>query len=251
MLTRSEPSPAAVNAPYVLPTRTPPAARPADLVVVAPDPHAGSAFRRGSEVAKALGERFLGAAENQRVFAAELRQRLEAVDAAIPEATRAQLKGLLRAAIDVLGWCDAAQDDLLDQSRRAAAGAEPIDVAALCADVASADADPTRPVHVLAGAAPTWWGHAAPLAAAVRAALQLVSERAPGRGARSIDVSETSAAVLVEFAAAGEAEDVDPAAVARFRRAAAAVGAAVLPTALGAAAPGLVLSLPKPQVAEA
>jgi hypothetical protein len=89
-----------------------------------------------------------------------------------------------------------------------------------------------------------WWGAAEGLATALRGALRLASERALGQGARSIEVCETAQAVFVEFRANGDAGPVAPESVESFRRAVAALGAAVLPTALGVGAPGLVVALP-------
>ncbi|MFN9704182.1 MAG: hypothetical protein ACK595_05090 [Planctomycetota bacterium] len=237
----------ATDPTYVLPTRPP---TPPRLVEIAPpSPDAAADFarvcRRGGAVAKALGARFVAAAENLRVFTAELRSRLGELDGAIAEATRAQIKGALRGAFDVLDWCDVAHDDLLAQSRRAAGGEEPIDVLVLCEEVAGPEARAERPVHVHGVAGAIWWGEAEALATAVRGALRLASERALGSGARSIEVRETAQAVFVEVCANGDCGPVAAESVVAFRRAAAAIGARVLPTGLGAAAPGLVLALPK------
>jgi len=246
MQTRN-PQTLAADPTYVLPTRPP---TPPRLVEVAPplsDVAAdfGRACRRGGEVAKALGTRFVAASENLRVFTTELRSRLEELDGAVAEATRAQIKGALRGAFDVLDWCDVAQGDLLAQSQRAAAGAEPIHVLAMCEELAAQEHRADRPVHVAGVAGAVWWGAAEGLATALRGALRLASERALGQGARSIEVRETAQAVFVEFRANGDAGPVAPESVDAFRRAVAAVGAAVLPTALGIGAPGLVVALPK------
>jgi hypothetical protein len=116
---------------------------------------------------------------------------------------------------------------------------------ALCEDIADQEARPERPAHVAGVAGAIWWGEAETLATAVRGALRLASERALGSGARSIEVRETAQAVFVEVCASGDCGPVAAESVVAFRRAAGAIGARVLPTGLGAAAPGLVLALPK------
>lgn len=248
MQTRN-PAALAADPTYVLPTRPP---TPPRLVEIQAPPSPSDvaaeftrACRRGGAVAKALGARFTAATENLRVFTTELRSRLEALDGVVAEATRAQIKGALRGAFDVLDWCDVAQGDLLAQTQRAAAGAEPIDVLALCADLGEQEQRPDRPVHVHGVAGAVWWGEAEALVGAVRAGLRLASERAVGQGARGIEVRETAQAVLVEILANGDAGPVAPESVAAFRRAVAAIGASVLPTALGVGVPGLVIELRK------
>lgn len=251
---RPDVAPAIETPNYVLPSKAPlPAARHAgEFVVVSPQRDLDAAFRRGGDVAKALGERFLAAAENHRVFLDELRQRLLALDAAVADATRAQIKGALHGVLDVLGWCDAAESDVVANARLAAVGAEPIDVAALCGDIAQQAATPDRPIYVRGGTSAAWWGPAAGLADAVRQALALVAERTQSSGARSLEVRETPAGVQIECLAAGEPGDgVEPASIARFRRAVGAIGASVQPTAQGAGAAGFVLVLPMRQGADA
>lgn len=252
MLTRPDVVPAATAIPanYVLPAKPPLVApRPAgELVVVSPQRDLDAAFRRGGEVAKAVGERFLAAAENHRVFLDELRGRLQALDGAIAEATRAQIKGALQGVLDVLGWCDAAEGDVMANARLAATGAEPIDVAALCEEIAQQNATPDRPIYVRGTTSAAWWGSAAALAETVRHALALVAERTQSAGARSLEVRETPAGVQIECAAAGEPGDgVETATVTRFRRAIAAIGAAVSPAPQGIGSAALVIALPKRQ----
>jgi len=250
MITRPDVAPATASANYVLPAKAPMQAprTTGELVVVSPQRDLDSAFRRGGDVAKALGERFLAAAENHRVFLDELRSRLQALDAGIADATRAQIKGALQGVLDVFGWCDAAEADVSANARLAASGAEPIDVAALCDDVAQQHATPDRPIYVRGGTSAAWWGPAAALAEAVRQALAIVAERTQGAGARSLEVRETSDGVQIECAAAGEPGDgVETASVVRFRRAVGAIGAAVLPAAQGIGSAALVIALPKRQ----
>ncbi|MBM3973276.1 MAG: hypothetical protein FJ301_04160 [Planctomycetes bacterium] len=235
---------------YVLPAKAPLAAPrlAGDRAVVSPQRDLNAAFRRGSDVAKALGERFLAAAENHRVFLDELRQRIQALDGAIAEATRAQIKGALHGVLDILGWCDAAEGDVLANARLAATGAEPIDVAALCEEVAQQHTTSDRPIYVHGSTSVAWWGSAAALAETVRQALALVAERTQSAGARSLEVRETPAGVQIECAAAGApGYGVESASVDRFRRAVGATGGAVLPGAQGAGSAALVIALPKRQ----
>lgn len=251
MITRPDIAPS-VATDYVLPTKPPALApRPAgDLVVVSPQRDLDAAFRRGGDVAKALGERFLAAAANHRVFVDELRARLEELDGAVAESTRAQIKGAIHGVLDVLGWCEASERDVVAEARLAADGAEPIDVMALCEEVVAQQATPDRPVYVRGGASAPWWGVARDLAEAIRLALTLVAERTQSAGARSVEVRESRLGVLIECTAAGEPGDgVEPATVARFRRAVGAIGAVVQPPANGAGASGMVLVLPRRQVA--
>jgi hypothetical protein len=251
MLTRESTANAVPAPDYVLPAAAPIAAprqagHAGEFVVVSPQRDLDAAFRRGGEVAKALGQRFLAAAENHRVFAEELRARLSALDAGIADASRAQIKGALHAVLDVLGWCEAAEGDVMAEARMAAAGAEPIDVAALCDEVAQQAATPDRPIYVRGGTTAAWWGDAARLAEAVRQGLAIVAERTQSTSARSLEVREDAGGIRIECVAAGEPGDgVEAATVARFRRAVAAIQATVEPTRQGVGAAGFVLVLPK------
>lgn len=254
MLTRESTANAVPASDYVLPAAAPLAAprqagHAGEFVVVSPQRDLDAAFRRGGDVAKALGQRFLSAAENHRVFAEELRARLTALDAGIAEASRAQIKGALAAVLDVLGWCEAAEGDVLAEARLAAAGAEPIDVAALCEEIAQQASTPDRPIYVRGGTSAAWWGEATSLAEAIRQGLALVAERTQTAAARSIEVREDATSIRIECVAAGEPGDgVEPSTVTRFRRAVAAVHATVEPTRQGVGAAGFVLVLPKRQI---
>ena len=230
------------TAEYVLPA--PPRAA-GEVVVVAPRVDLGRAWRRGGEVARAIGDRFLTLAESHGLFTAELRTRLLALDSTIPDATRAQLKGALRDALSVLDWADAAHADMLRESRLAAGGAEPIDIADLCQEVAAQVQTADQPVFVRGQANSSWWGPAAGLAAVIEQALAVVSERTLGVGPRAIDIDETSAGVRIWVHGVGEPGDaIEATTVARFRRSVEALGALVVPDALGAASAGFVVELP-------
>ncbi len=232
------------SAEYVLPQ--PPRAA-GEVVVVAPRGDLAAALRRGSDTARALGERLLPNAESQALLAVELRERLAALDAMIAEASRAQLKGALGDVLAVLEWNDAAHADLLHQLRLASAGAQPIELVDLCEDVAAAQQTPDQPVFVRGQAARPYWGSAPLLADAITAALALVAERTLGQGARSIEIGGADGVLRLGIASAGEPGDgVDPASVARFRHAVERVGAAVKADALGPGSAGLVLELPYP-----
>jgi hypothetical protein len=230
------------SAEYVLP----PPPRPAgEVVVVAPRSELTAALRRGADAARALGERFGMLAESQAQFVAEVRQRLEALDAAVAEASRAQVKGVLRETFAVLDWCDAVHGELAREAAVAAGGALPIDVAELCADVALAAQTPGQPVYVQGRLPGPFWIRASQLAELVAAALELVAERTLGRGGRSVAIAAADGALRLTIRAVGEPADaVDPRSVARFRRAAQELRAVVRPDALGAGGTGLVVELP-------
>jgi hypothetical protein len=226
---------------YVLPTRPRPAG---EVVVVADHRDVGASLRRGSEVARQLGERFLAMAESHELLAAELRARLESLDGAITEASRAQLKGAVRDVLAVLEWSDAVNADLVREGRLAAEGKEAIDVTDLCTAVASEHQTPEQPIHI-GGQCLPWWGSAPLLAEALGLAIDLVGERSQGVGARSVEVANEVGQVLITIRASGEPADrVDPATIERFRRAAAELGASVSPDATGLGGTGIVLQLP-------
>lgn len=238
--------PLAVHAPetaeYVLPS---PPRNVGDVVVVAPRRDAGRAWRRGAQVAQALGERFLLLAESQQIFAEELRGRLVELDQSIAEATKAQLKGAVRDLLAVLAWSDTVVTDLAGTSRLAAGGAEPIDVLDLCQEVADDLQAEGPPIHVTGADRVVWWGQAAGLAEAVRFALVLVAERTAAAGARLVEVVPAEGAIEVHIKAAGEPVDqVDAGTATRFRQAVEQLGARVRPGALGPGGAALVLELP-------
>ena len=216
----------------------------AEIVVVPPTRLPFSELRRGGEVARALGDRFLAHAECLQQFLAEVRTRLSSLDNTLTERSRAQLKGALRDVLGVLDWCDAIQSDLQQDCSRAAGGAEPIDVVELCRSVAAADgsADPVQ----VSGQLPTaWWGEARVLAKALELGLALVAERTGGSGCRFVEVSAGETNPKIRIACSGDPRgEVDPDAVRRFRQAVEQVGARVLPDAIGPGGSGLVVELP-------
>jgi hypothetical protein len=226
---------------YVLPV---PAPKAGEVVVVGSHRDAGVSLRRGSEVARTLGDRLLTLAESQQMFSDELRQRLLALDAAIAEDSRAQLKGAVREVLGVLDWCDQVQKDLAHDCRLAAKGAEPVDVAEIAALAAVERQSTDQPV-VVTGTASSWWGSAPGLLELLQHALDLVAERTQGVGARFVEVEQQEAGIQVRVHGFGEpAEQVDALVIERFRRAAQEIGAIVRPDALGPGGAGMVLVLP-------
>lgn len=230
------------TAEYVLPV--PP--RPAGEVVVVGSPHDPAiALRRGGEVARTLGDHFLALAECQQLFCSELRERLQQLDTAIAEATRAQLKGAVRDVLHVLDWVDSVQADFAVSSRRAAAGAEPVDVADVCAAIAAQSRALQRQVDVAGALVRPWWGEAAALHEVVRAGVALVVERTGGVGAIRILVEEGEQGPQVCVASSAEPVDgVDAASVVRFRTAVERIGGRVRPDAMGPGGAGMVIELP-------
>ena len=225
---------------YVLPG---PRRTTSDVIVV--QPSSAARFEGRGRVARSLGDRLLMLAECQRQFLDELRSRLEAIDGAIADDSRARLKGSLREAIGVLDWCDAVQDDLVQDGQRAADGLEPIDLEELSAAVAAESTGHDGSVQVTGHAGHSWWGDSKVLAEAIRAGLDLVSERTGGLGLRRIELGTTDLSPWIRIAGSGEPGDgVDARSLERFRRCAAWLGARVTPDALGPGGAGLVLHLP-------
>jgi hypothetical protein len=225
---------------YVLPgpKRTTP-----DVIVV--QPSSAARFEHGGRVARSLGDRFLMLAECQQEFLNELRSRLEAIDEAMAEDSRARLKGSLREAIGVLAWCDAVQADLVQDGQRAAGGFEPIDLEELSAAVAAEGTGNDGSVLVTGHAGNPWWGDSKVLAETIRAGLDLVSERTGGMGLRHIELGTTDLSPWIRIAGAGEPGDgVEVRSLERFRRCVTLLGARVTPDALGPGGAGLVLHLP-------
>jgi hypothetical protein len=244
MATNQTLGPSPSTAEYVLPQPPRPAG---EVVVVARRRDLQPALRRGSEVARALGERLLPTVESQQLFAGEVRERLGALDAMVPEASRAQLKGAIADVLAVLEWADAAQHELLRDTQLAASGAHPFDVAEACNDVANALQSPEQPVAVLGDAVRPYWGVGMHFAELIASALALVAERTLANGARSIEIESADGLLRLRVRTAGEPTDtVDPETIARFVRAAQQVHAAVKPDELGPGSTGLVLELAHP-----
>jgi hypothetical protein len=227
-------------AEYVLPS---PPRSAGEVVVIAP-PHDRAAWRRGGEVARAFGERFLALGETQQLFAAELRERLQTLDAAIADASRAQLKGAVHDVLAVLDWCDAAQADLVRECRLAAAGKELLDVTELCEVVAAERLAAGQQVSVVGRLPLPWWGEALALADLVAAAITVVVERAAG-AAVVIEIAATPAGAELHIASRGEPGDgVDAETIRRFRAAVERIGASVRPDQQGPGGCGMRVLLP-------
>ena len=230
-------------ADYVLPVPTRPVG---EVVVVANDRDPASSLRRGGEVARALGDHFLALAECQQLFCAELRESLLRFDAAIAEATRAQLKGSVRDALHVLDWVDSVQADLVGMSRKAAGGAEPIDLVDLCSLVAMQGGTLQRHIDVAGVANGPWWGDLAALHETLRLAVALVAERSAGSAAIRIRIEDSGGQASLCVTSSGEPTDgVEALTVERFRASIDRIGARVRPDAMGTGGSGLVIDLPR------
>lgn len=215
-----------------------------EVVVVSTRPQPLVGMRRSGEVARAIGDRVLALAECQQQFFAELRGRLVTLDDAIAEDSRAQLKGAVRDVMQVLEWCEAIQSDLRADGQLAAAGAEPLDLADLCHEVAAHFA-PHEAVVVSGQCPGTWWGNARALAEVLHQALLLVAERTGGVGTRLLEVGGQPDHPTIRVVSYGEPVDgIDSAVVRNFRQVAAMLGAKVVPDALGPGGSGLLLLLP-------
>lgn len=239
MTTKSSTSTAPSASSYVLPAPK----RPTPDVIVVPS-RMGAALERSGQVARVIGERFLALAECQQQFLGELRNRLEVLDGAIADDSRAQMKGALREVTAVLDWCDSVQADLQEESRRAAAGREPLDLGAECADLVAGFAG-GNDIDVVSTAATRWWGDAKALHEAVCHGLTLVSERTAGQGRRRIEIGTAEDSAWIRIASSGEPGDsLDVDSVRRFRGAVTRLGARVVPDALGPGGAGFLLVLP-------
>lgn len=231
-------------ADYVLP------ARPrgnGEIVVVPPAAEGLTALRRGGDVARAIGTRVTALVEGQRLFLEEVRERLVALDGAIADSSRAQLKGAVREIGSVLDWCDAVQSDLLQEGQAAARGDEPIDVAALAEEFVVPTLGLDRPVLVRGHGQGSYRGEAVLVADVVRRGLELLAERAQGAGAISLEVVHAGDVLRLRFEAVGEPADaLDPATIRRFRNAVDTLAGHVLPGELGVGANTCVVELPIP-----
>ncbi|MFN3244415.1 MAG: hypothetical protein ACE37K_23115 [Planctomycetota bacterium] len=226
---------------YVLPS--PPRGHRDQLVtdhVAVPPGQASTA-----EVARALGARFHVQAESLDLFLGELRERLERLDVAIAEDSRAQLKGAVREIGNVVEWCEAVQGELLAESERAQGGEEPIDLAGLCEQIAASRQEMTNPISVVAASSASCWGERGRIAHVLHKALDLVWARTSQRGLRCLEVEWQDAVPCVRVRSRGEpTDDLDPELVDAFRAAAQAARVAVVPDEFGPGGAGLVLRLP-------
>ncbi|MCK5943868.1 MAG: hypothetical protein KAI24_17925 [Planctomycetes bacterium] len=227
---------------YVLPA--PPRGHRDQLVTDTPQ-QPGAAMLATAEAARGIGARLQLQADSLDGFLGELRERLEQLDLAIAEDSRAQLKGAVREIGSVVDWCEAVQHELAAESARAQAGQEPIDLVALCEQVANARQEMTEPISVVGHAAATCWGERGRLAHMISLALQVVWARTGQRGLRCLEVQWQDSVPCVRVRSRGEPTgEIDAELVDRFREAARAAGAAVVPDEHGPGGAGLVLRLP-------
>ena len=227
------------NDSYVLPK--PPRGPRAQLVV---DQEA--ATPPTARAVRGVGARVRVQAESLDVLFQELRTRLEGLDAAIAEDSRAQLKGAVRDVGDVLGWCEEVQKVLAVEGARAERGEEPIDLSELCEEVAAVRQEPSSPISVITRQPAICWGERARIVHLVKKALDLVWARTEQQGLRRLEISWREDAACVRVSSQGEPVDgVDPELVDAFRAAAGGADVTVEPDALGPAGAGMLLVLPR------
>ncbi|MFT6081066.1 MAG: hypothetical protein ACJAQZ_003134 [Planctomycetota bacterium] len=229
---------------------------PADTSYVLPAPPRGydllvtdggkpSPLLSAGAIASALGQRFQSQAQSMDLLLIEVRGRLEQLDGAIAEDSRAQLKGAVRDVVRVVDWCDALRKELDAESSKAVEGLEPIDLVDLCEQQANALQGLTDPIAVLSSKQVVYWGDRNKLAFLMQKALKLVWARTGGQGLRCIEVSSEEGVPSIRVCSRGEpAREIDPDVVDAFREAVDYVGAAVVPDELGPGGAGLMLCLP-------
>lgn len=216
-----------------------------EVIVVGGQQARTAALLRGQAVARSLGQRFQVQADSLTQFLAEVRDRLESLDAAIAEDSRAQLKGAVREIGSVVDWCEAVRSEFAYECEQACAGHEPIQLGELCREIALDQHSSSSPITAVVDRDLMWWGSTAALANLVQNALVLVSERTRGNGARSIELQNDDGVPNIRVRSNGEpADTVDPNTVTKFRAATEHVGATVVPDELGAGGAGLVIRLP-------
>ena len=192
-------------------------------------------------VAQAIGARLQLRAESMQQLLEELRERLSRIASGVEGNSPAQLRGAVRGLAEVLSWCDAVQEDLAAEAGKARAGQTPLDLAALCEQIAgAAGADRSIRVDVIGPA--SIWGHRSRVRQLVDLALEVVWMRAGERGLRSISVRSEDDALVVRIRSAAEPRGgVAPQLIDDFRRAADSCGVQVAPDGLGRGVAGLVL----------
>ncbi|MFM1873655.1 MAG: hypothetical protein RL398_3077 [Planctomycetota bacterium] len=224
------------NASYVLP-QPPRGAQ----VVTGGMPMRSFVPQRHAEAAAMLGRRMAMFGECQQQFLAELRQRLSELDDSIPEASRAQLKGSLRAALDVLDWCDEVQSDQVREAEFAGRGWLPLDLGALCSGLANELPE----VLAMPSGRSSWWGDGRLLDELLRTGIALLQERMGGKGRVVLEAAESSIGPVVALHGSADAiDEVEPATVERFRGLADRLGARIVPGPLGPGSAALQLYLP-------
>lgn len=225
---------------YVLPA--PPRGR--SLITEGEETEATSAFQAVT-VARAIGERFQVTAQSLEMLLLEVRERVQVLDQAIAEDSRAQLKGAVREIAKVLDWCDAARTEIAIDSSKAVAGFEPIDVVALCNQLATAHEGLTDPIAVIARHDLTCWANRGQLMHVVQKALAVVWARTGGQGLRCLETEWRDSIPAIRVCSRGEPCDgIDPNLVEDFRQAVENAGIIVIPDDLGPGGAGLVLRLP-------
>ena len=228
------------NANYILPA--PP--RGAGMLTVEQEA-ATPRYSQSAGVARAIGERFQVTAQSLEILLSELRDRVQQLDLAIAEDTRAQLKGAVREISNVLDWCDSAGAEMATDSAKAATGLEPIDVVDMCNQLSAGQPEEAAPIAVVARNDVTCWANRAELSHVLHQALALVFARTGGQGLRCLEAGWRDHAPSIRVYGRGEpVDDIDPELVEGFRRAVAGTGITVVPDDLGPGGAGMVLRLP-------
>jgi hypothetical protein len=151
----------------------------------------------------------------------------------------------VREIVRVVDWCDAVQQELVDEASKASAGLEPIDLGGLCEQMATLLQGTTDPISVVSKQPVTYWGDRAQLAHLVQKALSLVWARTGGRGLRCLEVFLADGTACIRVCSRGEpVPEVDGELVDLFRAATANAEVLVVPDDLGPGGAGLVLRLP-------
>lgn len=214
-------------------------------LVLESEGHESALLLHSAAVSRMLGERFHVQAESLHVLLAEMRDRLERLDGAMADDSRAQLKGAVRELVRVVDWCDSLQGELALESTRAASGLEPIDLVWLCQQQAAKLEGPTDPISVVVHRDVTCWGERALLAHLVQKALSLVWARTGGRGMRCLELECRDGVPSLHICSRGEpVAEIDPDVVDRFRAAADKAGVTVVPDMLGTGGAGFVMRFP-------
>ena len=229
-----------VTGDYVLPA--PP--RGKGLLTVEREPRQPAARQAGG-ASRAIGERFLVAAESLEGLLSELRDRVENLDQAIAEDTRARLKGAVREITSVIDWCDAASAELAVESAKAVAGFEPVDVGALCKELSDARQDVDHPIAVTTRSEVACWADRGHLMDIVQKALAVVWARTGGHGLRCLEAAWRDGIPSIRVCSRGEpGGEIAPSIIEDVRDAVEGAGITVVPDDLGPGGAGLVLLLP-------
>ncbi|GAB4147401.1 MAG: hypothetical protein Fur0037_15560 [Planctomycetota bacterium] len=193
-----------------------------------------------------LGRRMSLQVECQQQLLSEARTALAEIDANLHEDTKARIKARLARVAEVLDFCDAAEADLLAETRLLAAGKEPLDLGAAVEEAAAAfEARSDRRVF-RSGDAPTpFWASRSEFARLLESSLDLVSARTSEPGPIGVEIEEQDGRARIRFLGIGEPRDLqDSGTVAPFRRLVARLGIRVAPDRLGPGGTGFVLLLP-------